>query len=177
MWSLLLSIMNNLINRKNWMKTMKSRKVRRKTKRVFMKLGTCSRTFFYILNREFDHPLENEERAVDLLAGGILQQGYQCGMLWGASCAVGSESFRRCSNRDRAIGMSIKATQHVMRSFINRTKSPDCSEITNCDWSNKFSLAKYFFSGKFWGCFKLAEKWEVQMPKWSWLPDLQVGSV
>jgi len=65
------------------MKKMKSRKVRRKTKRVFMKLGTCSRTLFYILNREFVYPLENEERAVDLLAGGILQQGYQCGMLWG----------------------------------------------------------------------------------------------
>ena len=137
----------------------KSKKVRRDTKRVFMKKGTCSRAFFYILNREFGHPLENEEHAADPLAGGILQQGYQCGMLWGASLAVGAESFRRCGDRDRAIGMAIKATQHIMKSFINRTNTADCSEITDCNWSNKFSIAKYFFSGKFWACYKLAEKW------------------
>lgn len=43
-------------------------------------MGTCSRTFFYIINREFGFPHENEERAADPLAGGIVQQGYQCGM-------------------------------------------------------------------------------------------------
>ena len=141
------------------MKLMKSHKVRRDTKRVFFKKGTCSRAFFYILNREFRHPLENEERAADPLAGGILQQGYQCGMLWGASFALGAESFRRCGDWSRAIGMTIKATQHMMESFINRAKSADCEDITSCDWSSKFSIAKYFFSGKFWSCYKLAEKW------------------
>jgi hypothetical protein len=141
------------------MKMFKSLKARRDTKRVFLKLGTCSRTFFYILDREFGHPQENEEHAVDPLAGGILQQGYQCGMLWGASCAVGAESFRRCADRCKATGMAIKATQHIMKSFINRAKSADCLDITSCDWTSKFSIAKYFFSGKFWSCFKLAEKW------------------
>jgi len=141
------------------MNLIKSMKVRRDTKRVFLKKGTCSRTFFYILDREFGHPLEDEERAVELLAGGILQQGYQCGMLWGASLAVGAESFRRCGERGRAIGMTIKATQHVMESFINRAKSADCLDITGCDWSSKSSIAKYMFSGKFWSCFKLADKW------------------
>ncbi|MFC1729159.1 C-GCAxxG-C-C family (seleno)protein [candidate division KSB1 bacterium] len=32
-------------------------------------------------------------------------------------------------------------------------------DITNCDWSSKISMAKYFFSGRFLYCFKLAEKW------------------
>lgn len=141
------------------MKLLKSRKVRKDTKRVFLKLGTCSRTFFFLLNREFGHLLENEEHAADPLAGGILQQGYQCGMLWGASLAVGAESFRRCGDRGRAAGMAIKATQHIMKSFIDRTKSADCLDITHCDWSSKFSIAKYFFSGKVFSCFKLAEKW------------------
>lgn len=141
------------------MNILKSTKVRRDTKRVFLKKGTCSRTFFYILNREFGHPLEEEERAADPLAGGILQQGYQCGMLWGASLAVGAEACRRCGDRDRAIGMTVKATQHVMDSFVSRAKSPDCEDITDCDFSSKFSVAKYFFTGKFWSCFKLAEKW------------------
>ena len=63
-------------------------------KKVFRKLGTCSRTFFYILNREFGHPRELEERASDVLAGGIMQKGHQCGMLWGASLAIGAEAYR-----------------------------------------------------------------------------------
>ena len=141
------------------MNVVKSIKVRRDTKRVFFKLGTCSRTFFYILNREFGHPLENEEHAADPLAGGILQQGYQCGMLWGASLAVGAESFRRYADLGQAIGMTIRATQHIKESFINRAKSADCSDITSCDFSSKFSLAKYIVSGKFLSCFKLADKW------------------
>ena len=141
------------------MNVIKSKKIRRDTKRVFLKMGTCSRTFFYIINREFGFPLENEEHAADPLAGGILQQGYQCGMLWGASLAVGAESFRRCGDRGRGTTMTIKATQHIIRSFINRTKSADCSEVTSCDWSSKFSIAKYFVTGKFLSCFWLAEKW------------------
>jgi hypothetical protein len=137
----------------------KSKKIRRDFKRVFLKKGTCSRTFFYLLNREFGFPLEDEEQASDPLAGGILQQGYQCGMLWGASMALGAEAWRRFKGRDTAIGMTIKATQHLMKSFVNRTESIACSDITSCDFSSKFSLAKFFFTGKFWACFKLADKW------------------
>lgn len=141
------------------MKMFKSKKIKRDTKRVFFKMGTCSRTFFYLLNREFGYPLGNEEQAADPLAGGILQQGYQCGMLWGASLALGAESFRRTSERDKATSLAIKATQHIMKSFINMAKSADCIDITNCDWSSKWSIAKYFFTGKMFTCFKLAEKW------------------
>ena len=140
------------------MKPMKSIKVRRKVKRTFLKKGTCSRAFFYILDREFGHPMDNEEQAVDPLAGGIIQQGYQCGMLWGASCGVAAESFRRYKNRDKAIGVSIKATRHVMQSFVNRTKTANCSDITEVEWSNKWSIAKYMISGKFWGCYKFSDK-------------------
>ncbi len=147
------------------MKIIKSQKIKLKTKRVFLKKGTCSRTFFYILNREFGYTLEDEERASDPLAGGILQQGYQCGMLWGASFALGAESFRRCGDPGRAIGMTIKATQHIMESFSNRAKSIECVDITNCDFSNKISFAKFFFSGKFLYCFKLAGKWAPEAIK------------
>jgi len=141
------------------MKAIKSIKIRRDTKRVFFKLGTCSRTFFYLLNREYGFPRENEERAADPLAGGILQQGYQCGMLWGASLAAGAESFRRSGERGRGTAIAIKATQHIMESFVKRAKSADCLDITSCDFSSKLSITKYFFSGKFLSCFKLADKW------------------
>ncbi len=53
------------------MKMFKSKTIKRDTKKVFRKLGTCSRTFFYILNREFGYLKETEEYAADPLAGGI----------------------------------------------------------------------------------------------------------
>lgn len=136
-----------------------SRKVKRRVKRTFLKKGTCSRTFFHILNREFGFPLDQEEQAADPLAGGIMQQGYQCGMLWGASLAVGAEAYRRSENFDQAVALSIRATQYVMKSFLNRTKTVDCSDITKTNFSSKLSMAKYLFSGKFYSCFQLAEKW------------------
>lgn len=141
------------------MKMIKSKTIKLKTKRVFLKKGTCSRTFFYILDREFGYPLDDEERAIDPLAGGILQQGYQCGMLWGASMAAGAESFRRCGDRGKAIGLAITATQRIMESFLHRAKSIECEEITSCDFSSKKSFAKYFLTGKFLYCYKLAGKW------------------
>ncbi len=58
------------------MKTIKSKTVKLKAKRAFIKQGTCSRTFFYLLSREFGNLKEEEGQALDPLAGGILQQGY-----------------------------------------------------------------------------------------------------
>src|SRR5210317_284859 len=127
------------------MKYVKSLKVKNDAKRVFYKKGTCSRTFFYLLNREYKHPMDEEEKAVDPLAGGILQHGYQCGMLWGASLAVGAESHRRCENPDKANALAIIATQNVMRSFKEKTGSHDCIDITRTDFKNKWSFAKYMF--------------------------------
>ena len=51
------------------------------TKKVFKELGTCSRTFFHLLNREFGNQLETEEQAADPLAGGIMQKGQHHGSL------------------------------------------------------------------------------------------------
>jgi len=141
------------------MNTIKTEITKLKTKRVFLRKGTCSRAFFYILNREFGYPIENEEKAIDPLAGGILQQGYQCGMVWGASMAIGAESLRMIDKQGKAIGLAIIATQHIIDSFVSRTKSIECEEITNCDWSSKKSMAKYFLSGKFVSCYILSGKW------------------
>ncbi len=136
-----------------------SKEIYRDTKKVFRKLGTCSRTFFYILNREFGYSKETEERAADPLAGGIMRKGYQCGMLWGASLAVGSEAYRRFEDKNQAIGVAIIATQHIMNSFEERENTVNCRAITRCDFSSKLSFAKYFLSGRFLYCFKMAEKW------------------
>jgi len=133
-------------------------------KKVFKELGTCSRTFFHLLNREFENTKETEERAADPLAGGIMQKGQQCGMLWGAALAVGAESYRRCNDRDQAIGLAIKATQHLTESFSKRTDTVNCRDITHCNLDSFFGMTKFMIKTTLKGmknstCFNLAEKW------------------
>jgi hypothetical protein len=141
------------------MNRLRNERARLKGTRTFIKKGTCSRTYFYILDREFGHPMEEEEKAMDPMAGGILQQGYQCGFIWGAAMAVGAEALRRTQDPGQAKGLAIIATQHLLSSFLKRTGSFECEEITSYDLSNKKSFAKYMLSGKFVACFKLAGKW------------------
>ena len=134
-------------------------------KQVFRKLGTCSRTFFYLLNREFGTSLEAEERASDLLAGGIMKKGYQCGMLWGASLAVGAEAYKVCAHRSQAIAVSIEATRILMDSFETHESTTQCREITKCNFENKLSFAKYMISGRFLHCYQLAQDWAPEAVK------------
>jgi len=128
-------------------------------KKIFRKLGTCSRTLFHILDREFGNLMTDEERAADPLAGGIMKQGYQCGMLWGASLAVGAEAYKTCTHTSQAIIVAVEATRSLMTSFVDQEQSSQCWEITRCDFTNNFSLAKYLFSGRFLHCFQMAEDW------------------
>jgi len=142
------------------MKTKKS-----DTKRVFLKKGACSHTFFYIINREFGCLNEEAEQASDPLAGGLSQEGYQCGMLWGAVLGVGAEAFRRHDDIGQAIAQAINATKIILESFIDRAKSANCSVITNCDFNSKYGLAKYLISGKPIRCFNLADRWAPEAIK------------
>ncbi|MEZ5146988.1 MAG: C-GCAxxG-C-C family (seleno)protein [Bacteroidales bacterium] len=128
-------------------------------KRLFIKLGSCSRTMAFIIDREFGNISEMEEKALDPLAGGILQQGYQCGMLWGAALAIGAEAYKTTGSLDTAQARAIAAMQHTLSNFLERTKTADCEEITHCDWQNKLSVAKHMLSGKVVSCFYLLQKW------------------
>jgi hypothetical protein len=128
-------------------------------KKVFWKKGACSTALFFIINREFGHLKATEELAAAPLAGGMMGKGYQCGMLWGASLAVGAESFRRCKNVNQAISMAMRATQYQLESFTTRTKCINCRDITKCDWNSKMSMAKHLLSGRVMICFNLIEKW------------------
>ena len=135
------------------------------SKAVFKKLGACSSTLFYILNREFGHPKEIEVRASIPLAGGLSGKGHQCGMLWGSALAAGAESFRRQNDRDEAIATAITTTQNIMGSFIKRTNSANCRDIVGCEFTNVFGMAKFMLKTVLHGginnsiCFNLVEKW------------------
>ncbi len=141
------------------MKMADTKTIQKDARKALRKLGTCSHSLFYILNREFGYPMETEGRAIDPLAGGIMRQGYQCGMLWGSALAAGAESYRRSNDSSQAIGRAIKTTQILMESFSNRARSVDCADITGCDFNSKFSMAKYFITGRFLACFRLIGKW------------------
>ncbi len=88
-----------------------------------------------------------------------MKQGYQCGMLWGSALAVGAESFRRHKDQSKAIVFAVNAAQRVLDSFVKRTKSTDCLEIAECDFTNKLSMVKHMITGRFLSCFRLAEDW------------------
>lgn len=134
------------------------------TKQIFRECGTCSRTFAHLLDRAFEHPMDAEERALDPLAGGIMNQGHQCGMLWGATLAVGAEALRRHADPDEAIAVAVSATQNLITSFENRTQTVNCREITGIDLSKTLGLVKFMVETMLHGmnnspCFNLAEQW------------------
>lgn len=134
------------------------------TKKVFRECQTCSRTFGHLLNCEFSHPQLKEETALNPLAGGILNEGYQCGMLWGAALATGTESYKRHKNKDEAITVAITATQHIVESFIKRTDTVNCREIIGYKLNTVLGMAGYMLKITLQGmdnsdCFNLAEKW------------------
>lgn len=80
-------------------------------------------------------------------------------MLWGASLAVGTEAFRRCSDRGQAIAKAITATQSIVESFSERVRGVNCRDVTGCDLTSVRGLAKYFLSGRFLACANLAGQW------------------
>lgn len=133
-------------------------------KKLFSKCGTCSKTFYTLLNNEFSCPKIDEENASDPLAGGLLNTQNQCGMLWGSALAVGAESFRRHKNHRQAMAMAISGTQHIVRSFEERTESVNCRDVTGIDISNKLDIAQFMLKSLPGGysniiCMNLSEKW------------------
>ncbi|MCA9658032.1 MAG: C_GCAxxG_C_C family protein [Myxococcales bacterium] len=134
------------------------------SKQVFRECGTCSQTFAHLVDRSFGEPRDVHERALTRLAGGIANHGHQCGMLWGATLGVGAEAARRCDDRDEAIGLALAATQHVVASFVERTHTVRCREITGHNLTTIRGLAGLMYDTIRHGmdnspCFNLAEDW------------------
>ncbi|MCE2611593.1 C-GCAxxG-C-C family protein [Flavobacteriaceae bacterium D16] len=134
------------------------------TKTVFKECGACSHTFAHILNREFGNPNELTELALNPLAGGIMNQSQQCGMIWGAALAVGAESYRRHKDQGLATAVAIRATKELITSFEKRSKTVNCGEILGYSLSNILGIARLMVSTTLKGmenskCFDLAEAW------------------
>ena len=133
-------------------------------KKVFKECGACSHTFAHILNREFDHPDNLAELALNPLAGGIMNQGHQCGMIWGAVLAVGAEAYRRYEDKDLATAVAVAAAQHIVDSYEKRSGTINCKEILGYSLSNVFGLVRLMLATTLKGmdnskCFNLAADW------------------
>ncbi|MFC1640115.1 C-GCAxxG-C-C family (seleno)protein [Gemmatimonadota bacterium] len=132
-----------------------------RTVRTFLKVGTCSETLCNVLDRAFEHPLKIEEHASMPFAGGIMQHGYQCGMIWGAALAAGAQAFRLFGSGPKAESATILAAQRIVESFRAQNEHINCLEITELDKSSSnMQMIMYFLiKGGTIGCFKMAARY------------------
>lgn len=125
---------------------------------TFLKVGTCSEASFNVLDRAYGHPMEQEERASMLFAGGIMQHGYQCGLLWGAVLAAGAEAHRLFGPGPQAESAAMEAARRLAESFRARNKSINCLEITDTDWNVKLQMLMNFLRGGPVTCLRMAAR-------------------
>jgi len=115
-----------------------------------------------VVDRSFDQPLRLEECAVMPMAGGIMGNGYQCGMLWGATLAAGAQAYRLLGPGLQAETGAIIAAQRLVESFRARNKYIDCLEITDMNMQEKIQtrqILKFFIKGGPIGCFRMAARY------------------
>lgn len=111
-----------------------------------------------VVDRSFDHPLKLEEHASMPLAGGIMGNGYQCGILWGGALAAGAQVYRLYGAGPQAEAEALIASQRLVASFHVRAKDINCAEITEMEWKtiSAKQVVKFFARGGPIGCFRLA---------------------
>jgi hypothetical protein len=115
-----------------------------------------------VVDRSFDQSLIPEECAVMPLAGGLMGNGYQCGMLWGGALAAGAQAYRLYGPGSQAEAETLIASQKLVTAFRARTHEINCAEITEMEWkaTSKRQMAtqvvKFFAKGGPIGCFRLA---------------------
>ena len=90
--------------------------------------------------------MDSEEQAAMPLAGGLMQHGYQCGMLWGSALAAGAQAYRLLGPGPQAETGAINAAQRLVGSFRGLNKNINCIEITGIDKSaSSAKMFTYFF--------------------------------
>jgi hypothetical protein len=127
----------------------------------FLNGRACSDTLFHVLNQAFENPLTVEERALMPLAGGILQHGYQCGMIWGAALAAGAQAYRLFGPGPLAETKAIAAAQRIVESFRAQNSHTNCLEITEIDKSSSTAqmITYFLLKGGAVGCFRMAARY------------------
>lgn len=91
-------------------------------------------------------------------AGGIMQHGYQCGMIWGAALAAGAQAYRLHGPGPQSETVVINAAEKIVESFRTNNEHINCLEITEIDKSSStMDMIVYFLiKGGTIGCFRRA---------------------
>ena len=115
-----------------------------------------------VVDDSFGHPLKSEEHAVSPLAGGLVGNGYQCGMLWGATLAAGAQAYRLYGAGPQAEARAVMAAQRLVEAFRQRNRHIDCSELTEMNWNEAAKrqgakqVLKFFLKGGPIVCFSMS---------------------
>ncbi|MFW5740103.1 MAG: C-GCAxxG-C-C family (seleno)protein [Myxococcota bacterium] len=128
---------------------------------AFLNGRACSDTMLYVLNRAFDRGSKPEELAAMPFAGGIMQHGYQCGLIWGAALAAGAQAHRLHGPGPQAETRAILASQQLVDAFRAKNTHINCLEITDLDKSSsKLEMVTYFvIKGGTIGCLRRAARY------------------
>jgi len=105
--------------------------------------------------------MEKEEHAVQPLAGGIAQHGYQCGMLWGATLAAGAEAYRLFGAGPGAEARAVLAARRLFDAFRAQNRHTDCFDITDVDnhSSARKMITVFLIKGQAIACFRMAARY------------------
>jgi hypothetical protein len=114
-----------------------------------------------VLNKAYDHPLKSEEKASMPFAGGIMQHGYQCGMIWGAVLAAGAQTYRQYGTGAEAESVAVRVAKRLVDAFHELNDNINCLEITEIDKSStSMDMIMYFLiKGGTIGCVRRASKY------------------
>ena len=131
---------------------------------TFKECMTCSRTYCHLINQYFDRNDEAVEKACDPLAGGMMNQGHQCGMIWGATLAAGAKAIELEDERDKSIARAVMLSECIVESFEYTAGSSRCRDIIDIDLGKSTGLLKFIVKTSIQGskknpCFQLAEEW------------------
>jgi hypothetical protein len=119
-----------------------------------------------VVDDSFGYPLKLEEGASGPLAGGILQYGYQCGMLWGAALAAGAQAYRLHGPGPGAEAQALAAAQRLLEIFRLRNHGEmNCLEITHLNLHGKTAalpILKFLVKGGPIRCFSMSAAYARQ---------------
>ncbi|WP_372650162.1 C-GCAxxG-C-C family (seleno)protein [Draconibacterium sp.] len=131
----------------------------RKEARSLLFILGCTGALFAVVNKNFGQRDREVVKATGPLCGGILQEGHQCGMLWGAALAAGAEANRRTNDPSAATSLAISTARDLVDSFSRRKSSVNCRDITNCNQKSILGQIKFFITGKPLNCARLIGRW------------------
>ncbi len=126
---------------------------------TFATVGACSATLLTVLDRAYGTPMPDEETASNPLGGGIVQHGYQCGQLWGASLAAGAQAYRVHGAGPKAEAAAVRASQRIVSVFEETSGDINCLEITEMTGQSMQQLSnvlKYMIKAGPISCGRLA---------------------